>query len=519
MEVSVAQGGHRLDSPTPRSRSDPANRYGRESIMRNALWRIIDSGGSELLSIVFFIVLGRLLTPADFGVVAIAGVFLLICQVILRTGFGVALIQRHRLEPAHLNSAFWANLGLAALLAALLIVAAVPLAAVLGEPSLSPVMAALAPTLLLSGAAWIFHARFRREMRYDVVVLSALAGILCGGLVGALMALSGAGVWSLVGQQVTGALLPLVVLVARSPWWPSPRFSGTHFRDLASFSVKVVAGQALDSASQRAIPLILAFFVTAHAVGLYVIASRLMWACARVTLYVIFDLSLVVLSRMSSEPERHREGAYYTLRIMTLVCLPLFVGAALIADPLIPLLFGAHWAESVLLFQILCLSSIFFALCFCAQQILISAGRPDPALRLATISAIAVPAFTLAAAPFGIVPATVAAGLAAVAVLPVALRLLRVEIGLRMRRLLVEQIPPWLAATAMALALWLVRWFDGPAMAHSAGLVAVQVACGAVVFFAVVLLVAPTYVREISSTLRDVFLRQEAKTEHENGRH
>jgi O-antigen/teichoic acid export membrane protein len=475
----------------------------RNLVVRNALWRMVEGGGSELLSMAFFIILGRLLTPADFGVVGIAGVLLLSCQVILRSGFGTAIVQREGLDPAHLEGAFWANVVLAGALAALLFAIAVPLAHGLDEPLLMPVTAALAPTLVLSGAAWIFHSRFKREMRYDVVLWSTFASILGGGAAGVLLAAAGAGIWSLVGQQLTGALLGLLVLVGCSPWWPGLRFSGAHLKDLASFSAKIVASQGLETASQRAVPLILAFFVTSHMVGLYMIASRLTWALANVSMFVIFDLGLVVLSRLHDRPEHRREGAYQMLRLTALVCLPLFAGAALVADPLIPLLLGAGWVDSVPLFQLLCLFSVLFALYRCTQQILVSAGRPEAALRLAMLGGVLVPASTLAAGSFGLLAATLAAALAIAAVLPVAMCCLRIELGLRGRRLFVEQVPLWLAAGAMAMVVALVSLAGSAMTLHPLALVVLQVMSGSAVFFVVVLLLAPAFARDVAGALRD----------------
>jgi O-antigen/teichoic acid export membrane protein len=493
------------DPAVPFEMADRGQSYGRGVIARNAFWRVFDSAGSELLSMLFFIALGRLLEPADFGVVAIATAFLLGCQVMLRSGFGIAIIQRHWLEGAHLDAAFWANLALGLILAAVLIAISAPVAAVLGKPTVMPVLAALAPTLVLGSAAWIFHARFRREMRYDIVAWSSLASIGGGGLAGLLLALSGAGLWSLVGQQVTGVLLGVVVLVACSPWRPGLAISAAHLRDLASFSAKIVAGNSLEAASQRAIPLILAFFVTAHAVGLYAIASRLVWALANVSMFVIFDLGLVVLSQLHGRPDRHREGAYYTLRMTTLFCLPLFVGFALIADPLIPFVLGAQWRESIPLFQLLCVFSILLALYRCAQQILISAGRPEAALQLSAISGVLVPVTTVATAPFGIVAATAAASFAMMITLPLAVRYLRAELGLSLRRVFAEQLPIWLAVGVMALSLWLLPL---AVAAHQIALVVLQVLCGALVFLAGISLFAPAYAREIRGTLRAAFARR-----------
>jgi PST family polysaccharide transporter len=479
----------------------PDSGYGRGTITLNALWRVLDSGGSELLSILFFVVLGRLLTPADFGVVAIAGVFLLSGQLILRSGFGIAIIQRDRLEPAHLDAAFWTNLALGMLLALLLIAVSSPVATALGEPMIMHVMVALAPTLLLSCTAWIFHARLKREMRYDVVFFSAFASIMGGGLVGLFLALAGAGVWSLVGQQVSGAVFSLMVLVLRSSWRPGLRLSRRHVRDLASFSLKVMAGHALDTASQRTIPLILAFFLSVHTVGLYVIASRLMWALANLTMYVIWDLSLVVLSRLRSQPERHREGAYYTLRITSLVCLPLFVGAALIADPLIPLLLGANWAGSIPVFQMLCFFSIFYALYSCTRQILISAGHAGPALRLAVMGGIMVPTFAVAAAPLGVAAAAAAVGIASVIALSIAVWWLQLELGISVGRLIRDQAPTWIAAAVMALTLTLFPLANIDTALPPTALVSIKIVCATATFVLLVLLLAPDYIREVGSTL------------------
>jgi O-antigen/teichoic acid export membrane protein len=191
------------------------------------------------------------------------------------------------------------------------------------------------------------------------------------------------------------------------------------------------------------------------------------------------------------------------LRLTALVCLPLFIGSALIADPLVPLLLGAQWSESVPVFQLLCLFSLLFALYRCAQQILISAGRPEAALRLAMLVGVLVPASTLAAGSFGLLAATVAAAFAIAAVLPIAIRCLRTEVGLCVRRLLVEQLPLWLAAGAMATVVPLVALAGSAAASHPLAVMLLQVACGSAAFLAVVLLLAPTFARQVAGALRD----------------
>jgi hypothetical protein len=119
------------------------------------------------------------------------------------------------------------------------------------------------------------------------------------------------------------------------------------------------------------------------------------------------------------------------------------------------------------------------------------------------LAGVLVPASTLAAGSFGLLAATVAAALAIAAVLPVAMHCLRIELGLRGRRLFVEQVPLWLAAGAMAMVVALVSLAGSAMTLHPLALVVLQVMSGSAVFFVVVLLLAPAFARDVAGALRD----------------
>jgi PST family polysaccharide transporter len=185
-------------------------------------------------------------------------------------------------------------------------------------------------------------------LRYDICALSGLVSVFGGGLTGIVLALSGAGVWSLVGQQLAGACAALVLLVLCSSWRPSFDLSRRHLRDLTGFANRVAMSDVLDFVGRRMDAPILGFFLSAHAIGLYYVAARLTFTVGMLTYYIIYDLCLAMLSRLQMSAQALRKGATMTLRLTTLFSLPTSIGLALVADPLVSLLFGPDWIEGAL---------------------------------------------------------------------------------------------------------------------------------------------------------------------------
>ena len=160
------------------------NRNLQRRAARGTLWAMVDNWGRQLLQLVVFVVLARLLVPDDFGLVALAVVFVALATLFVDQGLGDAIIQRPTLTREHIDTAFWAALTLGAGLTVAGVVLAVPIAALLNEPRLEPVLQALSATFLLTGFAAIPTGVLRREMRFRSLAMRTLLSIAGGGLVG-----------------------------------------------------------------------------------------------------------------------------------------------------------------------------------------------------------------------------------------------------------------------------------------------------------------------------------------------
>ena len=471
----------------------------RTVIAKSVIWRILEVVGSEAIAFGCFVVLARLLIPEDFGVVSQATLLVLTAQMILQQGLPEALVQKQDLGAAHFDTALWANLALASLAMAALMVGADLAATALDEPDLAEVLRWLAPTLVVFAASRIILAKLRRELRFQGFMLMSVTAALVGAVVGISLATAGYGVWSLVAQQWVVAVVGLGVGWLYSGWLPQLRFVWQHVREFWAFSAYTVLDALLVFCARRLDLLILGLFWPATQVGYYFLAQRLLLSAGALTYYSIGQLGLPILAQLTADRAAYRTAIDRTFRLVSLACMPTLVGLALVARLLIPLLFGDEWASSIGPFQVLCTFSIFYALALMSGQMLLSAGYARDTM---VLSALSVVVFLLAislAAPHGVTEAAFAAGVANMLVLPVYLKRLRYRFGFSLRRFLKGQIPVWSATLSMAVAvLWCQQALASSLAAVS--LLAISTAVGSGVFVLVMVVLVPAEVREIYST-------------------
>ena len=479
---------------------------GRATIARSAAWRAFELVGAEVMAFIFALVLARLLTPTDYGIIAIAGFFVATGHAIVMRGLPDALVQRQDVSISHMDAAFWANIGIGTLAAGLLVAMAEPFARLSGKPQLAQVLPALAPLLVVFAASGIYLAALRRRMHYRAIALRSIVSVLVAGSVGVWLAFHGANYWSLVGQQVTHAILGIAAFALFGSWYPRFRFSRAQLRDVLSFGLPISGSSLATSLAHNTSIIILGFFLMAAEMGSYFLAYRLFSSLALFTYWSVAELSLPVLSRLQHDPAGHREAATNALRITGIVCLPSFIALALMAEPVLHLLVGPKWGGSVLPLQVLAAFGIFQALQAVAGQILVSAGKAKWQLRLTLASGLLSVLCLLPVAQFGLVPSLIAIGVAAVAMAPAVLWALEHGVGLSRRRVLREQLPAVGATLAMAAAMLVAARF----IATESNLlaVAVPVLAGGVAYVAVIGWLMPDLTRQLGRLLNKAMARR-----------
>lgn len=479
------------------------NVHQRRHIARGAVWRVVEVMGAELFAFAAFIISARLLLPNEVGIVAQAALFVMTGQLILHQGLGEALIQSDEVDERHFSSAFWLNLAIGATAALLLIASADLVGYLLAEPGLPPVLRALAPTLILFAASGIFQAKLRRSLLLRGFAFASISASLSGGLVAVVLAWSGYGVWSLVAQQWTYAAISMTVFAVCSGWLPALTIDWNHVRRLGAFGGLATISAFLQFAMRRLDLMILGIFLSSAQVGFFSVANRLMLSAGMLTYYSIQQIGLPVLSRLAHDRAAHLEAISRTLRLVSLLCLPILVGLALVADIMIPLALGEKWRGSVLPFQILSAFGIFYALSLIAGQILLSAGFAGLFVRLSFVNVVMFLAAVTLAAPYGMAAAALSGGVANMLAVPIYGMALRRTLGVSLRRCALDQWPIW-TATGMMVSVVLIWSHLASGVVGDIGLLIGRVVAGGGTFVIVMLLLCYDDVKEICGSFAEM---------------
>ncbi len=360
----------------------------RDQAIRGVFWSAIQNWGSALLGVCVFIVLAHLLDAEAFGLLALANIAIVFMEIFQRQGFGLALVQRSEIEPAHLDTAFWINIVMGILLTALGVSAAGFGAALFDSPELAPVIRWLSLSLLIGALSGTPQAILRRKMAFKSLAIRSLVGVTGGGVVGISMALSGCGVWSLVAQHLTAAAIGTVVLWSASGFRPGFNVSMRHFRDLFSFGVHILASEIVGVVSRSADRLLIGLFLGMTAVGYYEIALRLLTLMTQVLTQTVSTVAFATFSRLQHATDQMRHAFCTATRMTSAIAFPAFLGMAVLAPELVHGLFGDQWEPSIPVMRVLAFVGILQSIAFFNGSVLMACGKPQWRLALISLNAL-----------------------------------------------------------------------------------------------------------------------------------
>ena len=316
-------------------------------------WSYVLTGGRIGSTVIVTFVLAKLLGPAEFGVVAMATVFITVAQTILQQGLVSAIVQRDKLTPEHLDAAFGVMV-ISGLVVGGVTAALSPVwALVNGEPQLTVVCLALSPLVLMQALVIVPEAVLRRDLQFKSVALRTLIASIASGVVGVVAALLGAGVWALVVQSLVNAFVGLVVLWTVCPWRPSRRIRLGAIRDLWKFSAHSANAGLGSLLSSKADIIFTGLFFGPLAVGIYRLASRLPDMLVDVTVRSLQQVALPSLSRLQHEREAFVRQLTTLQHLGAVTGLPLLGVLVAAAGPLVDFL-GPAWAGTEVPLALLC---------------------------------------------------------------------------------------------------------------------------------------------------------------------
>lgn len=422
-----------------------------------AAWSAADTLGRQAVSLCVFVVLARLLMPDDLGLFALVVVFYSFMQTLVDDGIGETLVQRTSLQPDHLSTAFWTNLGVAIGVAAAGAALAGLVAGIVGRPQLTSLVGAQGLVLVVSALGGIHQAMLRRSLQFRALAVRTWVSILLAGIVGIAMAVSGWGIWSLFGQQLTERTVSTFMLWRSGHWRPRAVWSRRHAADLFGYTLRTVAARLTILAHNQIDRVVIAGLLGTVLLGHYALAMRVTDTLTMALIVSMTTAAFSAFARMQDSRERLREAFHGTLQALAFVVAPAFFGVAVMAPTLIEALFGTRWMEAAPVVMLLALTGVPVLVMSMTGVVLRATGQPGRLLLVVAAGAVG----NLIAASFG--ARWGLTGVAACLVirqylfLPAMLWLARHEVGASPMRALRDTLPAIAGVAAMLVTVLSVR--------------------------------------------------------------
>lgn len=366
MTVTTEVGGKRLDHL----------KSGRASAaIKGTMWSLVSSLAPALLGFLVFLATSRVLTPAEFGIVAFAASIATVGLAVAPAGFREALIQRTDIEPKHLDTVFWLCVGAAVLIFGALCVAAPFVASSSGDPLLTALVPFISARVIFDMAAAVPNALLVRTMSFRMLALrttaaSLVAAVVCLGLLWA-----GFGLWALAASQLAGSVTTCIGALIAARWRPGFRFDLKALGDLKAFGLFSTGNHFITTISLD--QLLIGALLGPAGLGIYGFARRIFQILTDLLSGALNLVSYSLLSSMQGEKAKLREAYLLGTFASSVVAFPVFAGLALVAGDLIPFAFGEHWIEAVPVVQAFCALGVLTAVGILQASLIRSQGQAD----------------------------------------------------------------------------------------------------------------------------------------------
>jgi len=410
----------------------------RQKATKGVAWTAVGNWGSQITTFVVFIVLTRLLRPEDFGLVAMATVFTSFVAVFAEQGLGQAIVQRDQLDPEHLDTAFWTNIILGAGLTGLGILLSGLVARIYNEPALQPVVAALSITFLLTALSSTQQALLQRTFNFRALSTRQLIAAVTGGTAGIIMAVTGAGVYALVGKTLITGLVGAIALWQASDWRPRLTYSRAHFHDLFGFGISMVGVRITIFFQSRLDDFLIGVFLGAEALGYYTVAYRLGRLVLDMFTGMMSNVAVTTFARLQNDHNRLRAALHKITGLASLITFPIFTGLAVLAVDLVMALSGPQWLPSVPAMRILSIAGFSLSLQYFLVYLIISLGKPNRLFFLNLIVTLVTAIAFVVSAQYGIVYVALAYTIVNISFFSVYLAVAHRLLPLDLRRYLVD---------------------------------------------------------------------------------
>ena len=357
----------------------------KKDTVKGLFWSSIGRFSVQGVSFVVMLVIARILSPTDYGLVGMLSIFMAVAQCLIDSGFSNALVRKQNRTEVDNNTVFYFNLVVSFGVYGVLFVIAPWVSNFYNEPILKNLMRVLCVTVIINSLAVVQRADYTSRLDFKTQArASFFAAIISGGL-GIFLAVRGYGVWTIVWQQIAASVVSAIFLWSFASWYPKLEYSWKSFRELFGFGSKLMLSGLLDTTYNNLYPIAIGKIFSAQTLGFYTRAQNFAQLPSSNITSIIQHVTFPVLSKLQNDDERLQRNYRKLLKMSAFIIFPMMCLLGAVSKPLIVILIGEKWAFCCVLLIPMCFSMMWYPIHAINLNLLQVKGRSDLFLKLEII--------------------------------------------------------------------------------------------------------------------------------------
>lgn len=360
----------------------------KQQTKKGLYWSFFNQFSNYGMQFCIGIVMARLLSPSDYGITALPGVFMAIAGIFQDSGMAGALVRKEKVEEKDYSTLFIYSIAMGIFMYAILFTASPWIAKFFNTPILTSLIRVTALGFLWGPVSTVQYVILSRKLDFKTPTKISITTKLFSGIVGILLAYIGYGLWALVISGVLSSFLGLIIVAYIVKWYPKTGWSKDSFKYLWNYGNKMLASSLLDTAYNNITPVFVGKYYSPADLGVYNRARGYAAMPSQQVTGVIQNVTFPVLSKMQNDNESLARNYRRMLRTTAFIVFPLMLMLAALARPLVITLITAKWEACIILLQIICFSMMWYPIHSINLNLLMVKGRSDLFLRLEIIKKI-----------------------------------------------------------------------------------------------------------------------------------
>ena len=427
--------------------------------IRTSIWGGVEKISTLGISFVVSLILARLLSPSDYGTIAMLTVFIAIADQFINCGFGNALIRKPDCSHVDYNTAFYFNLLVSVLCYTVLYLCAPRIASFYHNEILCPVLRITGLNLPIGALRLVQYTILNKTLKAEKSALIQLLSTVFSGVIGISLAYRGCGVWSLVAQQLASGIISFIILWISSDWYPRWEFSFSSLKYLWNFGSKMLLTGIISSTYANIYSIVIGKCYNEATLGVFNRGQKLARLFPDILDSVLVKNSLPIMSQIQNDNDRLVHVYREFIKIACFLTFPLVCLTGLLAEPFVRLVLTEKWLDSVIYIQLFSITALMIPAGSVNLNLLQTYGRSDYTLKAEIIKKTIGLSTVFILLPYG--PLYLAFGSCAMDVFCflVNFHFAKKLSGLSIRVQIKDVLPPFFSTITMATVVFILCFF------------------------------------------------------------